>query len=530
MVRDPSESGFGGPFDMDQSQNMVPLQDYLAVLRRHRLLVLAITVIAALLALGLSVVRTPTYTAKSTLAFNDESQDLAALGTPASPNFQPDKLAAAQSETVKRPDVVRRVRAQLHLRDSVTKLQDSVATAVEPASNLVGITVQWKDGKLAASIANAFARQTHDVIQNSVRSRDRAAAAALQKRANKLTKPEDLGTRAAYLERVSRLQALAAFARPVDVVQQARVPASPSSPRPVRDTVLAALLGLMFGIGAAFLRHALDRRIRDVETIRQRMQYPVMGYLHDSALGFAVPEGDGVKGFSEDDLEASRIVRTNVGVLDPEQPLKTVLVTSPLPGEGKSTAAASLAYVEAVAGRTTLLVDCDMRRSSLAGRFGVPSEPGLADYLKGQASPADILRTVALRGAGSLNGAGPSPGNLVVIPAGSPVTNAAELLGTERFRDFLRDVAQVYDRVILDTPPLLPVGDTLELLPVIDGVLLCLRVGQTTREQALAAKEALSHFPAKPTGLVMTGVVPGTGADYAGYYSYSHSYGPAVAR
>ena len=112
-------------------------------------------------------------------------------------------------------------------------------------------------------------------------------------------------------------------------------------------------------------------------------------------------------------------------------------------------------------------------------------------------------------------------GQLVVIAAGSQSVRPAELLGSQRFRDFLEQVTAAYDSVIIDTPPLLSVSDTLEIVPLVDSVLLCIRADQTTRDQARAVKDALAHLPERTTAIVVTGLKPGREHDY-GYYSYAY--------
>jgi Mrp family chromosome partitioning ATPase len=166
----------------------------------------------------------------------------------------------------------------------------------------------------------------------------------------------------------------------------------------------------------------------------------------------------------------------------------------------------------------------------LASRLGIAPAPGLSDYLAGHAEPAEILRTVKLTDPPVLNGAGPGGQtsatighSVVCIPAGTPTPHAAELLGSDRLKAFLDQVTEIYDAVILDSSPLLPVADARELLPHVDGLIVCARELQTTREQARATRETLDHLPERPTVLVITGVRP-SGDDYAGYtYSYTHS-------
>jgi capsular exopolysaccharide synthesis family protein len=232
----------------------------------------------------------------------------------------------------------------------------------------------------------------------------------------------------------------------------------------------------------------------------------------------------------DQDVESFRILRSNIGFLDVDRPIKSILVTSPLPEEGKSTVAASLATANAAAGKRTLLVECDLRRPCLSDRLAVNRSPGLSDYLAGQASPADIVQVVTLTETGSnayaKNGDDPptaeaEAGRLVVIVAGSQSIRPAELLGSQRFRSFLEEVGAAYDTVVIDTPPLLSVSDTLEIVPLADSVLLCIRADQTTRDQARAVQDALARLPERTTGIVVTGLKPGREHDY-GYYSYAY--------
>ena len=167
-----------------------------------------------------------------------------------------------------------------------------------------------------------------------------------------------------------------------------------------------------------------------------------------------------------------------------------------------------------MARKRTLLIDCDMRRPSIAGRLGIADTPGLSDYLNGEAQPSEILRVV------STSAKDPGAPQFVCIPAGRAVPNHAELLQSARFGKLLEEVSAVYDRVILDTPPLLPVSDTLSVLPQVDGLLLCVRLGQTTRDEAVAAKATLEHLPSKPIGLVLTGAEEAASPYYVGSYEY----------
>jgi capsular exopolysaccharide synthesis family protein len=199
-----------------------------------------------------------------------------------------------------------------------------------------------------------------------------------------------------------------------------------------------------------------------------------------------------------------------MNLLARNQEISSLAVTSALPEEGKSTVAAWYAYVNAAAGRSTLLVECDFRRPVLAERFGTKAVPGLSDYLAGTVDPQDVIRTLGVPGRDVA-------ATLVLIPIGANVDHSTEMIGSERFEEFLSEVTEAYDIVVFDSAPLLAVGDTLELVPQVDGVLFCVRLGHTTREHAQAAKQAMGLLPEKPTGLVITGVRRGSGDDYYGY-------------
>jgi capsular exopolysaccharide synthesis family protein len=201
--------------------------------------------------------------------------------------------------------------------------------------------------------------------------------------------------------------------------------------------------------------------------------------------------------------------------------LRSLVVTSPLPGEGKSTVAVALAWASALSGKLTLLVDCDLRKSVLAQRLGLRPAPGLTDAMMGRAKPPEVLQIVDAKAAsGGEGGTASGAGHLVCITAGTPVSNPSELLASDNFKGFIEAVTTSYDLVVLDSSPVLSVVDTRELLPLVDGVIVCARSHQTTHDQAQATREALQHTAAPLTGLVVTGVQVRDDA----YYDYYHHY------
>jgi capsular exopolysaccharide synthesis family protein len=273
----------------------------------------------------------------------------------------------------------------------------------------------------------------------------------------------------------------------------------------------------------AFLRHGLDRRLRGAREIEREAGLPMLGSVRKSALGktnFGDPEG---LGDDEQDLEAFRILYTNLLYMNVDDPPRRILVTSALPEEGKSTVASSLAVAAGLAGQRVLLIEADLRRPKLAEWLDLDPSPGLVDYLAGNASPPEVIRGRALAPAAG-NGAGDSeqePRVLSTIVAGKPPPRPAELLNSRRFADFTAVLSRSYDLVIFDSPPLLPVTDALDLVAHSDAVLLCVRAGKTTRDQLQAATDALRRLPERPTGYVVTGVTQETEGDY-GYHRYTY--------
>ncbi len=237
----------------------------------------------------------------------------------------------------------------------------------------------------------------------------------------------------------------------------------------------------------------------------------------------------GQRSIADMDLEAFRIMRRNLEFLDVDRPAKVVAVSSPLPQEGKTTVAASLAIAAATGGKRVLLLECDLRHPTLPGRIGAQEKPGLADYLVGDSEPSDVLQIIEFSDPHhSDNGHGPRGPQLAYVSAGSPTPEPAELLASQRFEQLLSDVREVYDLVIVDTPPMLPVVDTLEIFPQVDALILCIRVRQTTRDQALGARQAIARFPERPVGIVVTGTSASDESAY-GAYGTTYAYKPRVS-
>lgn len=509
-------------------QNETTLADYLRVLRQRRLFVVIVGLTCGVAAFVASSLQTPKYSATASLTVRDVTQDVSAIGPSFGSSQTQLQIASIHLPLVTRDEVVQRVKQTLHSPLSGDALRGRVSAEIDPNSFVVKLTAEARHAAEAAALANAFARADATLSTREARATYAASARKVARRLVALGKPSKTSLidrnatqRAALQDQLARLQSLSTVSVPVEVSDDARVPGSPSSPKPVRNALAALIFGLLLGVALAYARAALDHRLRTAAEVEAALEATVVGHIRAQALGHSGTAADllGKKprgALTEADEESFRILRHNVRYLAAGDGLKTLVVTSAMAQEGKSTVSACLAMANAAAGNRTLLVECDLRRPVLAARFGLADKPGLSDYLTGHATPAEIMQTVTTVPSSEL-AAGETASPLVCITSGSAPPRPADLLGSERFRAFLEEVSEVYDAVIIDSAPLLSVADTLEIVPHVSGVLVCVRAHQTTRDQAKAARAALARLPERPIGIALTDVKD-TGEGYYGYY------------
>jgi capsular exopolysaccharide synthesis family protein len=212
--------------------------------------------------------------------------------------------------------------------------------------------------------------------------------------------------------------------------------------------------------------------------------------------------------------EALRSLRTNLQFMDVDNPPRAIVVTSPVPSDGKSTIACNLAHTLAASGKPVVLIDGDLRRSTVAKTMGLPGGAGLSDVLSGRAEIADVLQRT------------PSYDNLFVLTAGSTPPNPSEVLGSERMRRLVDDLAQ-HATVIIDAPPLLPVTDGAVLTHQADGALVVVSLGKTTYDLLERSLDTISKAGGRALGVVLN-KAPIKGVDASAYsYEYRRDYGLA---
>ncbi|WP_425560511.1 polysaccharide biosynthesis tyrosine autokinase [Luedemannella flava] len=291
----------------------------------------------------------------------------------------------------------------------------------------------------------------------------------------------------------------------VSVVDGPTLNPVPVSPRPTRNIGLGVLLGLLAGCAAAVLRENLDTTVKTAEVLTKATGAPALGVIPLDATARKAPLIVAAKANSPR-AEAFRQIRTNLTFVDVDRPVRSIVVSSAERDEGKSTTSCNLAIALATAGEKVLLVEADLRRPRLGHYLGLEGAMGLSNALAGQ---VDVDQVIQPWGHG-----------LWVLLCGSLPPNPSELLGSDAMRDMLDVLTARYDRVIIDTPPLLPVTDAAVVAARADGVVLVARSARTTQDQARKASQAMLAVGAHVIGGVLTMQRTGPGGEgyYGGYY------------
>jgi capsular exopolysaccharide synthesis family protein len=299
----------------------------------------------------------------------------------------------------------------------------------------------------------------------------------------------------------------------VRILDRAVPPRDPDSPRPLRNLAVAVVLGLLGGIGLAFLLETLDTTLIAREQIEEHLGIPFLGIIPSIERGKEEVVRDLFVHSNPQSAPAEclRSIRTNLLFMSPDRPLRTILVTSSGPGEGKTTTATSLAEIMADGGNRVLLVEADMRRPRLRNVFGVPKEQGLSSLILGEGSLEATVHRTAIE-------------NLSVLTCGPIPPNPAELLHTDAFKAILAEAARRYDRVIVDSPPAGVVADSVVVSTLVDGTMFVVKAGQTSRDAAARALRALTDVNARVFGAVLNdmNLEDRRYAQYSYYYAYGY--------
>ncbi|MCR2802131.1 MULTISPECIES: polysaccharide biosynthesis tyrosine autokinase [unclassified Microbacterium] len=434
-------------------------RDYARIVRRSWILILAVTLAGALAGWVAATTTKPVYSATSVALITSETG--ASVNELTQGNAFTERRVSTYASLATEPIVTSRVIEELGLDVTPAQLAARIDVSIPLSTTMLEVTVSDSSPAMAASIANAIITNL-SVVVSEVESTTGAVAAD--------------GTVPTAMTPVKMTQ-----------VRFAEAPTTPISPNVLLNLGIGLFAGLALGTLAAILRELIDTRVRSTEDVEAVTDAPIVGAIPQ------ISRGRGEAALIDDGLgtpaaESFRILRTNLQFLDIDGPA-TFTITSPGPGDGKSTVALNLANSIAANGSRVLLVEADLRRPQIHESLSLEGGAGLTDVLIGRALFAEVVQTWG------------SP-NLHVLASGRIPPNPSELLGSRHMRDLMAHLQDIYDVVLYDTPPLLPVPDAAILSRSVGGVLLVVAVDRTRRDAIRAATASLEKVGARLAGTV----------------------------
>jgi capsular exopolysaccharide synthesis family protein len=455
----------------------VDLRDYTRLLRRRwRLIALCL-----LLGLGASAALTYSahkeYTAKTQLfvSARDSAASASDINSAYTGGLFTQQRVKSYTSVLGSQHVADLVRADLGLSETASAIAGKISASAPLDTVLLNVSVTDSDPARAQSIANSIGRIFPHLV-DSIEAPANGGASPIK----------------------------------VSVVQAAQLPTAPTSPKPKLNLALGLLIGLAVGVGAAVARETLDASVKGPEHAAELTETPVIGAITFDTDATKHPLVM-VASPNSPRAEAFRQLRTNLQFVDIEHPLRSVVITSSVSEEGKSTTTCNLAIALAEAGLSVVLVEADLRRPRVADYMGLEGAVGLTSVLLGR---VDLDAALQAWGTGGLH----------VLASGPLPPNPSELLGSAGMQQLLHELEDRADIVLIDAPPLLPVTDAAVLGTITSGVVLLIRSNKTRREQVTRAMAILRGVSATPLGTILN-MVPTRGPDaYAYGYGYGYGY------
>ncbi len=523
---------------MDAKQANLSIEQVLGILRRRAPLIVLCVAVAAGAALGYSKHQTKRYTATASLVFNNDQLGQQAAGLQAVPTSGNQQAQASTNLTlVQLGDMAEKTAILLaHAKEATPlsreltkeKVKKDLSVTGQGESNIVNVSATATSPALAAAIANTYTEQFVSEQQNNNHAYYASALRLVERELKALSPKQKASTSGLALE--GRAQSLGVLAElhngNVEVAQAATAPTGPSSPKIARNTILGGVLGLLLGLAITILLERLDRRIREPKDLEALYNLPLLGVVPESSAlsRSARGGGDARAVLPPGESESFQLIRAHLRYFNVDRELRTLLVASAAPGDGKTTIARHLAGAAARVGSRVLLLEADLRRPTLAQQLDVQSGPGLADVLIGAVPLSEATQTIDLD---TPSGEGVRGRTLDVLVAGAALPpNPGELIESHAMETVLERVKTQYDLIVIDTPPLTAVSDAFPLLSKVDGVVIVGRVGRNRRDVAQRLHETLSGAGAPLLGVIANGFKARRNAPYSYAYDYSYQAGP----
>jgi len=503
------------------------IRQFLVLARRHAWLIAAIALLAGGVAYVLSSRETAQYSATAQLLYSpgvDVSNPLATQ-VYVDPNAQQLQIQGATT-MITSPEVDRRVASEIGTESpwppyTVAATVSASSQPGQSTSYSTGaiVTVASPDAQWAAKLANEYAKQFINWRIDNERASIGSAEAVLKAKLEEYKTPGQLASSeyAILTERLRDLEIRAATANGEFVLAvPATAPDAPYAPRPKRSTILGFGVGVLVGLGLAFLRERLDTRLRSHDEVGEMLELPVLGRIprissdelkEGSLVVLTQAEGPAAN--------AMRLLRANLEFASLGDEHRALMIVSALQGEGKSLTIANLATSLALAGKRVLLVDGDLRRPQIHKLFGVANTAGVSSVIAGLVELADaiqpsgplVMRThttsTRLRPK-TVEAPDASVPRLWLLTAGPHPPNPGEMIGSQRFASLIGQLKSMpFDSLLVDSPAFLAVGDALALAAGVDGVLLVANIKMTRRPLLEEAKEFLALMPAQKLGVII---------------------------
>ena len=517
----------------ESMEDGIDLRQYVSLFWHWAWLMVLAAVVAGGAAYMVSKRMTPYYQSSTTVLVNEAP---ATKTTDYSSVMLSEQLTSTYAEMMAKDPVLNEVIGQLGLSMTADELKKLVSVAPVRDTQLIQVSVETTNAGLSAQVANTmatvFAKQIQDIqgerfaqskatlegqmsdIEAQIatykaQAEGAASADEREKLDAKVTQYREIYNNllTSYESvRLSEAQSVSS----VTQVEQATVANDPVRPKTLQNTLLAAVVGVMLVAGAIVAREALDDTIKTPEDITEKFGLPILGVINH--LNGSMKKGPiTLEEPSSPTAEAYRTLRTNVSHASLNGELRTIMITSAEPGEGKTTTLANLAVVMAQNGQEVIVADCDLRHPKAHVQFRLNNRKGMGNLFEQTSFVLDGSRQVS------------GVKNLSVVTSGSLPSNPAELLGSQKMKALVEAMEREADVVLIDTPPTLAVTDAAVLAPNTDGVLLVVKPGKTRGRAVKRMLELLGQVEAKVLGVVLNDV--STSRSSYGYrYKYYRNY------
>ena len=515
--------------DLDEG---LDVRQYLAVLSHWAWLLILSAVLAGTVSLLVSLNMAPIYRSTTTVLVNE---------APATKNadynsvLMSKQLTSTYAEMMANDLVLKQVADQVRIANTPEEMRKWISINPVRDTQIIQVAVQTTDPAFSASIANAivsaFSTQIQEIqtkrfsqskltLENQLAETDKQITSFV-KQAEMATTPGEkdrldakvVEYRTIYSNLLTsyeqiRLSEAQSVSSVVQVVPAVSNP-DPVEPNIWRNTILAALLGFLIAAVALIARESLDDTVKTPNEITRMFDLPILGVInhHGSEGTSPITVSEPRSPFSE----AYRALRTNINYASVDRPLRTLLITSAVPGDGKSTTIINLGVVLAQNGKKVIIADCDLRRPQIHTHFGLTNRQGMS-----------TLFALSGDGLNSVRQSTPVDG-LTVVTSGSLPPNPSELMGSQKLQTILASMRNAADIILIDTPPTLTVTDASALAPSLDGILLVVRPGKTKMSALRQTVEQLRQVNARILGVVMNDVAV-SGKPYSYHYNYYHNY------